>query len=239
MSTLSGGPNVILDGLVLWLDAANTKSYISGSNIWNDLSRNNYSGSLINGPTFDSNNGGTIVFDGVDDYVQIDNPIILQNQNFSISVWFNITSATNIITSMIDYDHAAFQGWVIQSEDATTNRYYYLAYYNGSSFEPQSNFGVGKGVQLTNNVWQNLVYTKNGTAVIGYLNGTQVYSATASTSTVSYQPSKNLRIGGAVSVFANRSFNGRVATTQIYNRALSQQEILQNYNATKTRFGLS
>ena len=63
-----GGPNIITNGLVLALDAANTKSYVSGSTVWRDLSGNNNSGSLTNGPTFNSANGGSIVFDGVDDY---------------------------------------------------------------------------------------------------------------------------------------------------------------------------
>jgi hypothetical protein len=62
------GPSIVTDGMVLSLDAANTKSYVSGSTVWRDMSGNEYSGSLINGPTFSNVNGGSIVFDGVDDY---------------------------------------------------------------------------------------------------------------------------------------------------------------------------
>ncbi|MFY7884644.1 MAG: hypothetical protein ACOVOV_07360, partial [Dolichospermum sp.] len=119
-----GTPTIVTNGLVLNLDAANTKSYVSGSTNWFSLGNPSLSGSLVNGPAFSSENGGSIVFDGVNDYVQIDNPSILQNQNFSISTWINPSPATNTITTAIDYDHAIFQGWVIQSEDATTNRYY-------------------------------------------------------------------------------------------------------------------
>jgi len=61
------GPNISDDGLVLSLDAANTKSYINGSTTWTDLSRRGNNGTLINGPTFDSTNLGSIVFDGVND----------------------------------------------------------------------------------------------------------------------------------------------------------------------------
>jgi hypothetical protein len=235
-------PKIVTDGLVLCLDAANPKSIVSGSTAWNDLSRGGNNGTLISGATFDSGNGGSIVFDGSNDYVDIINPSILQSQFFSISVWINPSTATNVITSLIDYDHtntpALRQGWVIQSSDATTNRYYYFAYWDGTNFQPNAG-GPGIGIQTTNFIWQNLTYIKNGTSVVGYLNGTQVYTATTSNATILYLPNRNLAIGKVVSTTAgNRSYNGKVAQTLIYNRALTSQEVLQNYNATKRRFGL-
>ncbi len=225
---------------VLNLDAGNTSSYPGTGTLWTDLSGNNNNGTLVNSPTFDPANGGSIVFDGTNDYVNIINPSILQSQNFSISVWINPSAATNVITSLIDFDHASTlrQGWVIQSSDATTNRYYYLAYWDGTNFQP-SDGAPGMGVQTTNFIWQNLTYIKNGTSVIGYLNGVQLYTATASNATVSYLPNRNLAIGKVISTtVGNRSYNGKVSTTQIYNRALSATEVLQNFNATKGRFGL-
>jgi hypothetical protein len=204
---------------------------------WIDLSRSGINGTLINGPTFNSANGGSIVFDGVDDYVGITNPTILQNQNFSISVWINPLSPNQAITSIVDYDHGNLQGWVIQSEDAITNRYYYLAYYDGSTFQPSTGIGAGKGVQLTNSIWQNLTYIKNGTSIIGYLNGIQNFTSTAGNANISYQSNRNLRIGGVV-FSLERNYKGNIASTQIYNRVLSATEVLQNYNSTKTRFGL-
>jgi hypothetical protein len=228
-------PNIVTDGLVLYLDAANTKSYPGSGTVWTDIV-NLANGTLTNGPTFNSANGGSIVFDGVDDYVGITNPTILQNQNFSISVWINPLSPNQAITSIVDYDHGNLQGWVIQSEDAITNRYYYLGYYDGSTFQPSTGIGAGKGVQLTNSVWQNLTYTKNGTSVIGYLNGIQSFTSTAGNANVFYS-NKNLNIGGTV-IFSDRDYKGNIASTQVYNRALSATEVLQNYNSTKTRFGL-
>ena len=71
MSTLTGGPGLVTNGLVLYLDAANPSSYISGSLNWNDLSRSSLSGSLVNGPTFNTGSGGSIVFDGINDTVSI------------------------------------------------------------------------------------------------------------------------------------------------------------------------
>ncbi len=71
MSTVGGGVNIVTNGLVLYLDASNTKSYVSGSTTWSDVSRSGNNGTLINGPTFNSANGGSIVFDGTNDYVDL------------------------------------------------------------------------------------------------------------------------------------------------------------------------
>jgi hypothetical protein len=236
-----GGSNIVTDGLVLWLDAANRKSYPGSGTSWLDLSGNNNTGTLTNGPTFSSANNGSIVFDGVDDYAQITNPSALQVQNMSISVWVNPIAAVNAITSLVDYDHATVpnQGWVLQSTDATTNRYYYFGWWDGSTFQPATGIGPGLGVQLANSTWQNLTYTKSGTSVIGYLNGVQTFTSTAGSATISYQSNRNLRIGGVISTgsgVGNRSYKGNISTTQVYNRALSAQEVRQNYDALKSRY---
>lgn len=236
-------PRIVVDGLVLYLDAANPKSYTSGSTTWRDLTRNGNNGTLTNGPTFNGANGGSIVFDGVDDFINNTSPTGLQLQNLTVSMWVNPSVASTAIVDLIDYDHAStpFQGWVLQSEDATTNRYYYFAYYNGSSFEPSSGIGVGRGVQLTNLVWQNIVYVKNGTSIIGYLNGNQNVNYTAGNATISYQSNRSLRVAAVVSSspgVGNRFYNGRISTVQVYSRALSATEIQQNYNATRGRFGI-
>lgn len=232
-------PNIIDDSLILYLDVANTKSYPTTGTTWNDLSKSIIIGTLTNGPTFNSSNLGYLSFDGIDDYVQINNPTSLQNQNLTISVWIYQLPQTTSIKDILDYDHAGspLQGWVIQSEDATTNRYYYFAYYDGSGFQPSSGIGVGKGIQLVDNVWQNLTYTKNGTSVIGYLNGIQLVNFTAGNSNISYQPNRNLRIANVVSIY-QRQYKGNISQVSIYNRALTSTEVLQNYNSTKSRFGL-
>jgi hypothetical protein len=235
------GPNIVTNGLVLALDAANTKSYPGSGTTWRDLSGNNNSGTLTNGPTFNSANGGSIVFDGVDDFALINNPTTIQNQDFTVSVWINPKVQNAAVISIIDFDHATspFQGWVMQSEDAITNRYFYLAWYDGSQFQPtgDGSYGAGKGIQITTSAWQNIIYSKNGTTLLGYKNGSQVYSGTASNSNVSYVSSRNIRIGGCVAI-AGRNFKGNIPLAQIYNRALSASEVEQNYNALKGRFNL-
>jgi hypothetical protein len=80
-------PNIVTDGLVLYLDAANTKSYVSGSTTWNDMSGFSNNGTLVNGPTFNSANGGSIVFDGVNDYVDCNSTIVNLNSSFTFASW--------------------------------------------------------------------------------------------------------------------------------------------------------
>jgi hypothetical protein len=196
----------------------------------------NNSGSLINGPTYSSANGGSIVFDGIDDNALINTPATIRNQNFTVSVWINPEVQNTGIISIIDFDHPA-QGWVIQSEDATSNRNYYFAWSDGSQFQPVGGFGAGRGIQITTSVWQNITYSKNGTTLLGYKNGIQTYSSTATSGNAAYGTNRNLQISGCVSI-AGRNFKGNIPNTQIYNRVLSAQEVLQNYNALKSRFGL-
>jgi len=235
------GPRIVTDGLVLSLDAADRNSYVSGSTVWNDVSGNNNSGTLTNGPTFNSANGGSIVFDGTNDFALINSPSTIRNQDFTVSVWINPGVQNAAIISIVDFDHATTpnNGWVMQSEDATTNRNYYFAWHDGSTFQPTGGggFGAGKGIQITTSVWQNITYSKSGTTLIGYKNGNQVYTGTASNGNVNYTANKNMQIAGCVSI-PGRNFKGDIPNALIYNRALSAPEVLQNYNAQKSRFGL-
>ena len=231
-------PYIVMDGLVLYLDAGISQSYPGSGTAWTDINglgpKNN--GTLINGPTYNSGNGGSIVFDGVDDYANNSNPSSLQNQNLTVSMWIKPSTATNEITTIVDYNHCSGCNWVVQSENATSNRNYYFAYRSTSSvWEPSNGIGAGRGVQLTNSVWQNLTFTKNGTSIIGYLNGVQTYTSTAGSATISYLTG-NLKLGAGSC--SSREFNGNMSNTQIYNRDLSSSEVLQNYNAQKSRFGL-
>ena len=170
---------------------------------------------------------------------QITNPSTLRNQDYTVSIWFKPATQSAAVKSIIDFDHsgAPSQGWVMQSEDALTNKYWYFASYDGAAFQPVGNFGAGKGMQFTSSVWQNFVFTKSGTSCIGYRNGTQTFTATAANATVSYLASRNLRIAAAVST-AGRAFNGNISQVLMYNRAITSTEATINYNAIKTRYGL-
>ena len=87
-------PKIVTDGLVLYLDAANTKSYVSGSTVWNDISRGGNNGSLINGPTFISGNGGSIVFDGVNNYVEFGDVLDLGTNSMTVNQWVMLNTVS-------------------------------------------------------------------------------------------------------------------------------------------------
>ena len=99
-------PKIVTDGLVLYLDAANTKSYVSGSTTWNDISRTNINGTLVNGPTFSSDGGGSILFDGSNDYVQINYGGNLSSSTITLNFFANF-SCSLINTSFFSFSCCA------------------------------------------------------------------------------------------------------------------------------------
>jgi hypothetical protein len=228
-------PLGVSSGLVLYLDAANARSYPRTGLTLFDRSGNGNNGTLEGGVGYSGSNFGSFSFDGTDDFVQINNPTSFQNQNFTISAWINPGVQDSNTVAIIDFDHASTHGWVIQSESAITNRYYYLVWQGGGAFQPQGGFGGLQGIQVTTSVWQNIVYVKDGTSLLGYRNGSQVINYTAGTSNVAYQSNRNVTIAKGT-VNTGREFTGSIAQVSIYNRALSATEIAQNYNALKSRY---
>jgi hypothetical protein len=85
--------SIVTNGLVLYLDAANRISYVSGSTAWNDMSGFSNNGTLVNGPTFNTGDGGSIVFDGVNDYITLGTQNLIST-DFTINLWFNATTNT-------------------------------------------------------------------------------------------------------------------------------------------------
>ena len=218
-----GGPNVIDNGLVLSLDAGNVKSYPGSGTIWYDKSGNNNNGTLTNGPTF---SGGSIVFDGVDDYVDttFKASISIGNGNpFTISAFFKTGNMT--------------QQMLVACPDSPR---FYIEVFNRSGVLV-SHWGIGNNNNSSTstaiinlNQIYNYVTTYDGNIAKGYLNG--VLTDTDTIGSQSYN-TYFLQIGKYAS-FLPLYLSGSMYTTQIYNRALSASEVLQNYNATKSRFGL-
>ena len=230
--SVSGPGRVIDNGLVLYLDASNDKSIVSGSNTWFDVSRNGNNGTLTNGPTFNSSNGGSIVFDGTNDYVSIPNSSIINpSAAITVTLWYN---SSNLPVS-------PFYTYCLMGSQEASNPFSGIDIRGASA--STINFAiainsVSRTVDLGNitiNQWIFVCATYNGSALIGYRNGVQVQSV-AVTGAIN-NSTKNLWIGNNIS-FSPRFYTGKIAATQIYNRALSPSEILQNYNLEKKRFGL-
>ena len=212
-------PKIVTNGLVLCLDAANPKSYPGSGTAWNDISRGGNNGTLVNGPTFSSANGGSIDFDGSNDWGQVPG-LTLSTVAYTKIAWFNPDTATaNIISGGSGDGQHAF--WM-----ASTN--FLNAGHNGAWNTVQYT-----GQSLPGRWWCGAVTFNTSTGWVLYLNGDIVDT---DPSTVTFTGGTAVRI--AAYNDASSLFNGKIAIAQIYNRALTQQEVLQNYNATKGRFGL-
>jgi hypothetical protein len=239
-----GTPTIVTNGLVLNLDAANTKSYVSGSTVWRDLSGNNNSGSLVNGPTYNGDNGGSIVFDGVNDFSTIlDYPSLnFGSGAFTIECIFrpkstqsggNFPAVLNKSTGDFTSPSAGVTGWILYWQ--TLNNVYQFQLGDGTP--GAVNTLIYPASINNNNTWRCLSVTipTINNPIIGYHNGNPVGSSTRTLG------STNINVELTIATWrqVNRELNADIGVVRIYNRALSQQEILQNYNALKSRFGLS
>lgn len=229
--SVSGGPTIIKDGLVLCLDAADDSSYVSGSNTWYDLSGNNNSGSLINGPTFDSGSKGSILFDSTNDAVNCGSDSSLDfGTTFSYQFWIN---PNTIGYQPIIYRFGSI-GYYIQLYPSDQIAMYCKRPTAGdASFNAVDrcvNIGVWQNIAISFYIWQVLPGYLLGDV---YKNGKYVSALTTVT-----PPSQavNMYIGNNKTF--NTGFDGKISQIMAYNRTLSAAEILQNYNATKGRYNL-
>jgi hypothetical protein len=242
MSTVGGGVNIVTDGLVLYLDAANTKSYISGSTAWNDLSRGSNNGTLTNGPTFNSGNGGSIVFDGVDDTCNFGNILNLGTNNCTINVWLKINSSWASGTRyFVSKALAAMQNYRYAFGFTQTRQLRGFIQGNGGADIVADTINI-----LNIGQWYMCTMVINRDSIMQvYING--ILQSTTNNTTISqwnglnFQSINPFRVGSYTaadntSIFI--PFPGNISQTSVYFRALTPQEVLQNYNTTKSRFSL-
>jgi hypothetical protein len=230
-----GGPNIIDDGLVLYLDAANVDSYPGSGTTWTDITRGGNNGTLTNGPTFNTGNGGSIVFDGVNDYVDCGGNV-KPTVAISVNTWIYFNSSFGVGNRYLSdwHQNNTQDRWIFYTTG--TNQ---ISWYIDTVGQPE---GGTTAYTITLNTWVNLCGTYDSTISGGinaqkfYVNGQLYASSNKINSLNTGSITSTIKLGGQVS--AGGYLNGRISTTQIYNRALSAQEILQNYNATKSRFGL-
>jgi hypothetical protein len=212
-----GGSNIIKSGLVLSLDAANARSYVSGSTTWRDLSGNGRNATLTNGPSFNSENGGSIVFDGIDDYATFSS-VTAQTICFWGRFDPTIVGLAGLVCSSVTGDNSLRTvggTFSAVAPNAPNTNDFHNGYVSSFMINGQSNlstnasgyFIVPEGRTLTQDFY------------LGALGGGM------SVSTLSH-------------TFNGRLYKGRIYAVYIYNRQLSNDELLQNYNATKARFNL-
>lgn len=220
--SLEYSPRIITDGLVLCLDAFDIKSYPRTGTVWYDRSGNGNHGTLTNGPTFNSANGGNIVFDGPSDAILL--PNISPTSGASFNAWF-YTDDNNI-----NYG-AIFSNW---SDIGGGKAYWIGTRSNSTSIEVYfSNYLIGTITSVPSNAWTLLTVTHTGSICKAYINGVERFSA-SSTLSIS---TNNTSIGYDITR-SGYPFKGKIAQSLIYNKTLTPQEIQQNFNATRGRYGI-
>jgi hypothetical protein len=213
--------DIVTDGLLLYLDSSQLTSYPKSGTDWFDLCDNNNNGTLVNGVGFSTVNGGSILFDGVNDYINTSYSSIIGTNPRTFSIWFkpNITQNKNLL------------GY----GDPVASKMWDIILYQGNVGVHIYSSGAEAGTPYTTGVWQNIVFTYTHPTIKSYMNG--VYKNVYNNNNINTGTQNVLTI--ARGVFTSyHHFNGEMNLIQIYNRELTSSEILQNYNATKDRFGL-
>ena len=218
MSIFALESSIVTNSLILHFDPSNTFCYSGQGNTIYDLSQNDNNGSL-NGPTLTNTKGGEIYFDGSDDYIQLGSPFSY-NQH-TIEFWIHNESDGG--------------NWVWDARDSN-NDGYILFYYDSN---PQYDVGNDDNSSYSgthSNLWRHVVATKDGSQTKLYVNGNLKHTVASS---YTINTTTNARIGARSFDPVNNFFKGKVAITRFYSRSLSAEEITQNFDADKARFGVA
>jgi hypothetical protein len=223
-----GGPEIVDSGLILALDAGNPRSYPGTGTTWTDLSGNGGTGTLVGSPTYSSTNGGSLVFSGTN-YVTAATANSLFNfgtGNFSMFMWIKCSTINNYTTIASLDNSASGNGIVFYGQ---TGSGYFRTWVAGV-------VNVGTIVVCSGN-WINIGITRSSGLVTQYINGLSTSTFTAANSVLTNQ---TLALGSNVSTGPGgyAGFPGNISTVNIYNRAISAAEVLQNYNALRGRYAL-
>ena len=223
------GKSIVTDGLVFYVDAANENSYPGSGTTWTDMVSSNI-GTLTNGPSFDSGNGGSIDFDGSNDRTDFpDNSSFKPTGSMTLLVWAKGQSGSTSIG-------------IIGALGSSGNRGYFMGC-NTTQFR----FSIASNSTTLVNVTASHTDTTSAPFMLTgvysasthlklYKNTSEIASNTSSIPATQYIGDKPLQIGNRGDSYSTSFWNGNVYCAMIYNKALSADEILQNYNALKGRF---
>ena len=230
---------IVNSGLVLNLDANKTTSYIGSGTNWVDISGNGNNGTLVNGVGYSSVNGGVMTFDGVNDYVNCGNSSTFNQTNaLTLSTWVKINSfaSTNtLIGKQWCYGNQYSYSLAIDTQGKLQFYYSLDGGYCGGTFASYISSNP-----ISTNTWYNIVLSFTNTSVKLYLNGQLISGIQTGINTSLYVSNSPVLLG----IYRNLSgtyadaLNGSMGSVKIYNRSLTDAEVLQNFNALKSRFGL-
>lgn len=223
--SIYAGPEIPQTGLVLCLDAANAKSYPGSGTTWTDLSGSNNNGTLVGTPTYD--NSGYFSFDFTDDVINIadSSSLSFTDNIFTINFWayFNVV---NIIQGVIGK-----RGWEYSIYAESNTLYFYTWNPAGSGV-----YAITTTIEAAK--WYNFTFTANGTTAYLYKNGSFLSSYNKTANNMG-NTTAILTIGrGGAAATGNAYMNGRISNVSFYSRYLTAQEVSQNFNALRGRYGI-
>jgi hypothetical protein len=247
-------PKPVVNGIVLWLDAGRSQSYYdvnyydcgygcqyyssapactNCNSQWNDLSPSYCRGAFNNSPAFSYSNGGAVQFDGVNDYVTINNFNTKPTSQISVEAWIKPTRGSvgtgTIRGGAVSCTNSMYLG-IIDSVDGGST--FAMHWANQTSDSRLYNWNGS----IPNNAWSHLMGTYNGSTTKAYLNGVEI-SSWSQTGTITDGTYVVGTYGGGLTDGVH-NFNGLIPIARIYNRGLSAAEVLQNYNSERGRFGV-
>ena len=215
----TGGTITSVDGYTIHSFTTVGSTTFTPNATWSDILGNGITGTLTNSPTFSLANGGGVIFNGSNQYVDCGNSSLLQQSlAITMSAWVNPISSTGLGNIMAKNGNSAYR----------------FRIENGSLWWYVSGIAAVGG-SCPNNVWSHCTVTGDSSGLKAYVNG--VLTASNASAFAPTAPAGGNLIIGAISA-SSETFNGTIATAQLYNRALSAAEILQNFNALRGRYGV-
>ncbi len=216
--------SVVTTGLQLYLDAGNASSYPGSGTAWTDLSGNSRDGTLTNGPTYSATNGGSIVFDGTNDYVQCTGSL-------------TVTAATFVTWIRRNGNQGQYDGILFSRGTNTTGMNFQASNQLGYHWNDAGNtYNWQSGLTIPDATWCMIAVSVTSTSATAYL--CQTGGTTTATNTVNHSSSLLNDIKLAVDDAAARYFNGNIAIALLYNIALSAGQVSTNFEADRGRFGV-
>jgi uncharacterized protein (TIGR02145 family) len=227
-------PSMVTNGLVLNLDAGNTSSYLGSGTTWTDLTASGNNGTLTNGPVFNTRNGGSILFDGLDDVVGFGNILTIGLNSWTMSCWVKFDGGAGIMGIMGKTSYRAYDGrYSFYIENNNINAF----------FKPFANNIISTPVApYLDNKFHNLVMTISRSSMMYfYIDGISVGTPidVSSTSAINLNSTDKFYIGSYGSTDGQSPlyyFKGSIGQALIYNRALSAAEVTTNFNVIKARY---
>jgi len=229
--TVVANPSVVTSGLVMYVDAASSRSYPGSGTLWYDVSGKNNNGTLINGPVNTAGVNGYFTFDGVDDYVTVTNGMnsLVGTNTVTFSAWIYRTSAPSYWAGIISNKVNVTDGiCLLVNPDSKI----FWQYDGGTS----GVYAIYGGATLATNTWYNIAGVYDNEGLKTYLNGVLNESAADPGKSLSSAGNMDITLGAQSPAAA--CFPGRIAQCSVYNRSLSASEMLQNFNALRGRYGI-